>query len=260
MSSIMLQTLYNSISNGRRATMALISPDFTFSHQRLTDLDLNAFAPFFANLAADPYVSGHYRFRRYSRFTGPAECLERLPHDDFVQSRSVNYLSGDILREFAEIEPALTELPEFQSLFRQVNGFFGLDPARTVYGVHQIRITCSGADHGLPVPEGIHQDGFDLIAIICTDRKNVEGAETGIFYHPEQKPAYSATLLPGDIVYCNDRRVYHYTSALQVSSGEVSGHRDVFVITVTLEDEQWKNSITQPASSASESNFQPLSG
>lgn len=240
--------------------MAVISPDFTFSHQRLTDLDLNAFAPFFANLAADRYVSGHYRFRRYSRFTGPAERLERLPHDDFVQSRSVNYLSGDILREFAEIEPTLTELPEFQSLLRQVNGFFGLDPARTVYGVHQIRVTCSGDDHGLPVPEGIHQDGFDLIAIICTDRKNVEGAETGIFYHPEQKPAYSATLLPGDIVYCNDRRVYHYTSALQVSSGQVSGHRDVFVITVTLEDEQWKNSIPQPASSVSESNFQPLSG
>ena len=72
--------------------MALISPDFTFSHQQLTDLDLNAFAPFFANLAADPYVKGDFRFRRYSRFTGPA--LERLPYNDFVQSRSINYLSG----------------------------------------------------------------------------------------------------------------------------------------------------------------------
>lgn len=237
--------------------MALISPDFTFSHQQLSDLDLNAFAPFFANLTADPYVKGDFRFRRYSRFTGPA--LERLPYNDFVQSRSINYLSGDIPREFAEIEPTLTELAEFQHLFTQVNGFFGLDPARAVYGVHQIRITCSGADHGLPVPEGIHQDGFDLIAIACVARNNVDGAETGIFYHPEHKPVYSATLFPGDIVYCNDRRVYHYTSALQVSSAGVCGYRDVFVITVTLKDEQWKNSILQPNSSVSDSSFQPLS-
>lgn len=240
--------------------MALITPDFTFSHQRLTDLDLNAFAPFFVNLAADPYVNGDYRFRRYSQFTGPAECLEKLPHDDFVQSRAVNYLNGDILRAFAEIEPALTELPAFQYLFRQVNGFFGLDPARTVYGVHQIRITCSGSDQGLPVPEGIHQDGFDLIAILCVARKNIEGAETGIFYHPDQKPAFSTTLMPGDIVYCNDRRVYHNTSAIQASNGVGSGHRDVFVITVTLRDEQWKTSTRQPISNASDSSFQPLSG
>ena len=239
--------------------MALISPDFTFSHQHLSDLDLNPFAPFFANLVADRYVSGDYRFRRYSQFTGPAQCLKRLPHDDFVQSRSVNYLNGDILREFAEIEPELTELPEFQSLLQQVNEFFGLDPVGTVYGVHQIRITCSDSDQGLPVPEGIHQDGFDLIAIICIARKNIEGAETGIFYDPKQKPAYSTTLVPGDIVYCNDRRVYHYASAVQVSSGEVSGYRDVFVITVTLKDEQWKNSILQSTSSASDSNSQ-LSG
>ncbi len=67
--------------------MALISPGFTFSHQQLSGLDLNAFAPFFANLPADPYVNGDYRFRRYSRFTGSAESLERLPHDNFVQSR-----------------------------------------------------------------------------------------------------------------------------------------------------------------------------
>ena len=59
------------------------SPDFTFSHQRLTGIELSAFAPSFQQLPPDPHIKGDYRLRRYSQLTGHPLHLRRLDHQKF---------------------------------------------------------------------------------------------------------------------------------------------------------------------------------
>lgn len=164
--------------------MAIITPGFTFSHQRLSGLNLSAFSKYFERLSSDKHVDGNYRLRRYSLFTGPATALKQLPYEYFMQSKKVNYLYGGTKRQFSELEASLTESPQFEQLIQAVENFFGFNPDKTTLGVHQTRITCSGHEKGLTVPEGIHQDGFDLIAICCIARHNVQGAETELYQNP----------------------------------------------------------------------------
>ena len=238
--------------------MAIISPGFTFSHQRLSSLDLTAFSKFFERLSPDKHVDGNYRLRRYSLFTGPAHKLKRLPYEYFMQSKKVNYLYGGIKRQFNELETSLTALPQFEQLIQTIEHFFGFNPDKTTLGVHQIRITCSGQEKGLPVPEGIHQDGFDLIAICCIARYNVQGAETELYKNPEEDPVYNCTMQPGDIIYCNDRKMYHYTSPIEVGSKATSGFRDMFVVTVSLNEQQWQETATDTSQDLTENSFLPL--
>ena len=236
----------------------MLAPDFTFSHQRLPGLDLEQFAPFFHQLAPDQHVNGNFRFRRYSRFTATPGHLRKLEHEAFVQSKQVNYLNGDIARKFDELEQPLICLPQFEQLIQTVNHFFDYDPARTVLGIHQIRITCSEGEQGLPVPEGIHQDGFDLIALCCVARHNVAGAETQLYRTPEEKPVYNCVMEPGDIIYCNDRTLYHYTSPIEPAPDCSEGYRDMFVLTVSLGEQQWQTTSETSTSRLSGNSFQPL--
>lgn len=186
--------------------------------------------PWFERLPLDPYISGHFRRRRFSRFTGPPSALRHLPHGAFEQSRDVNYLLGGVKREYQELEEGMVALNGFRALITAYVDHLGLDPERVIYGVHQIRILCTPEMAGDPAPEGIHQDGFDTIGIYCIDRVNVVGADTHLYRDKAQPPIFSRELQPGEAVYVNDREVYHYTDPVHPRvPGE--GHRDVFVIT-----------------------------
>ena len=221
-------------------SQSLITPDFTFSHQRLSGIDLSVFSDSFNRLTPDPHIEGNFRLRGYSRFTGHPLHLKRLDHTQFAQSRDINPLYGDISRDFAALEDSLIVLPQFEQVVYTIARFFGFNPYLTTLGIHQIRIICSGQEQGLPVPEGIHKDGFDLIALCCINRQGVSGAETGIYQDPENEPIYTCTMQPGDIIYCNDRRLYHYTSPIQPISEDSQGFRDMFVVTVSLDGQPWQ--------------------
>lgn len=234
--------------------MALVSPQFTYSHQRLPGLDLSQFAHFFDQLVPDQHISGNYRLRRYSRFNGQ---LKKLQHKSFFQSKTINYLNGGVNREFEALENALLQLPQFEQLIQTVGHFFGYNPKKTTIGVHQIRVLCSSDETGQPVPEGIHQDGFDLIAMCCVAKHNVSGAESQIFTDPEAPPVYRCTMEPGDIIYCNDRNLYHYASPVEPANKGLIGYRDMFVITVSLDGQQWQET-TDSISTTSGDSFQPL--
>ena len=235
----------------------LVAPDFTFSHQRSPAIDLSVFSRSFDQLNPDPHIEGDFRLRGYSRFTGHPLHLKRLNHQDFVQSSDINSLYGDVSRDFTALDDSLIVLPQFEQLIHTIARYFGFNPYKTILGVHQIRIVCSSQKKGLPVPEGIHKDGFDLIALCCVNRQGVSGAETSLYQDPEGDPIYTCTMQPGDIIYCNDRRLYHYTSPIQPLSDDIEGFRDMFVVTVSLDGQQWQET-TNSTSNPSDNNFQPL--
>lgn len=204
--------------------------DFTFLLTQFPTSDLAALRPFYERLPLDPYITGVFRQRRFSHFIGPATRLRRLPHMQFLQSKTVNQLAGGICREFEELEDGLLSQPAFQAMVTTFTDGMGIDPEVREIGVHQIRIRCSAEFAGSPAPEGIHQDGFDHIGMFCVERQQIVGATTRIYPGKNQPPLFSRDLQAGEAVLANDRRVYHFADQVRPSTAQ-PGHWDLLVIT-----------------------------
>ncbi len=207
----------------------VLRADALFTLDAFPAAGLPQLRPSFARLPFDPYISRRFRQRRLSRFDGPPSHLRHLRHSVFAQSQAVNQLLGGVVREYEELEDELIAQPGFRAMIASFVAHVGLPPS-TVLGVHQIRILCSGTLAGDPAPEGIHQDGFDAIGIFCISRVNVVGANTHLYRSPSGQPVFSRELQPGEVLYVDDRELYHYTDPLHPRV-EGDGHRDVFVIT-----------------------------
>ena len=212
--------------------MPTASPHAAFDYklQMLSALNVAAFEPYYDNLPVDPYIKGSFRRRRFSRFSGNPQNLQRLEHKYFVQSSKVNQLAGGVKRDFPELEEGLIELEEFQTLVASFIDFSKIDPMVTEMGIHQIRIVASKDEQGEPAPEGIHQDGFDYVGIFCIKRDEISGGETHLYRAKDQPPIFDKVLVPGEFVMVNDRELFHYASAV-APTGDTQGVRDVFVFT-----------------------------
>lgn len=202
---------------------------FLFTLKKVNSIKLESIKPFFTKLPVDPYIKGHYRLRRFSRFTVSGNELIKLSHGYFLQSKEYNPLLGNIKREFEELDDALIQLEEFKKLVLAFSDSCKLHPEAEI-GVHQIRITCSPMNYGNPAPEGIHRDGTDFIGIIAIDRENIQGGETHLYVPGKAKPVFSKILNPGEMVLVNDHEFRHYTTPIKPTSDQV-GTRDVFVMT-----------------------------
>lgn len=205
--------------------------DYTisFALEKVSSIKLEGFKRFFAELPADPYVKGNYRYRRLSRFTISGNELIKLPHGYLYQSKDYNPLVGDIKREFAELDEALIALDEFKKLVFEFSDYCKLEPGVEI-GVHQIRTTSSPNNFGNPAPEGIHRDGCEFIGIFSVDRQNIQGGETHLHTAKKSKPIFNKILNPGELLLVNDREFFHYTTPIQPGS-DAEGTRDVFVVT-----------------------------
>ncbi len=203
---------------------------FTYELQTFPATGIGDLQPFYDRLPLDPYINGVFRRRRFSHFLGPAQQLRRLGHIDFVQSKAVNQLVGGMKRRFEELEDGLIVMPAFQAMIARFIDFMGIDPEVREIGVHQIRILCSSAFAGSPAPEGIHQDGFDYIGMYCVERLRIQGATTRIYPAKDQPPLFSRELQPGECVFANDRRVFHFAEQVRPSTDQ-PGHWDLLVIT-----------------------------
>ena len=202
----------------------------SYALEKVDSIKPDAFKPSFTNLPADPYLKGNYRFRRLSRFRVENNSLIRLPHDGFFQSKEYNPLLGNIKREYAELDPELIELEDFQNLVFEFFSFCHTCSTPNEIGVHQIRITSSQQHRGSPAPEGIHRDGVDLVGIFCVNREKIAGGETHLYKAQKEKPIFNKILAPGELLVFNDHQFLHFTSPIKAVSIE-DGVRDVFVLT-----------------------------
>ena len=128
----------------------------------------------FDKLALDPYVRSPkaFRYRAFAQGKAVGSNIEWNTSRSFFQETWNNPYAGGMRREFAPIESdvlaflATAVIPELMIAT-------GEDDASI--GVHQIRIVADDEQPGLPAPEGVHQDGFDYIAVIVVRRQNVSG-------------------------------------------------------------------------------------
>lgn len=98
--------------------------------------------------------------------------------------------------------------------------------------VHQIRVAVDN-DSITPAPEGIHQDGYSYVGILCVNRENIMGGVTKI-YTLDNNEIYSTILKPGEMIILNDREVKHYVSNIVRMKNDKVSFRDVLVLTTVF--------------------------
>ena len=201
-----------------------------YALETINSLDLNKITHFFNDLIGDRYLKGNYRFRRLSRFKIVNEKIVKLPHNYLFQSSDYNPILGDIIREYPEIEDELIQQKDFEKIILEFYEFCKLCSQFNEIAVHQIRTITSAENVGEPAPEGIHQDGVDLVGIFCVNRENITGGITTLSQSKNGSPVLEKILNPGELLVFTDRQFWHYTSPITAKSAG-TGVRDVFVLT-----------------------------
>lgn len=199
--------------------------------EMLTAIEVKSLQRSFANLPADPYLEGGYRFRRLSHFQVEGDRLIKLPHRRLFQSKQINPLLGDVVREYDELEDELIQLEDFQRMIWEFFQFCQLCSSFKEIGVHQIRTTASSNKLGNPAPEGIHRDGVDVVGIFSVDRHGIGGGKTHLYRNKQdESPVFSKVLHSGEFLVFKDDQYFHYTSPVNATDTD-QGTRDVFVLT-----------------------------
>ena len=185
----------------------------------------------FDDLKDDPYLRGDFPFRKRSYSTGhySKDSLSWEGHSSFFQSVDINDYAGGISRDYPPLSEAFKSFVQ-QMLFDKNHQKLVAEKHYEI-GAHQIRIICKKDNPGFPVPEGPHQDGFDFVGLYCFSVVQADGGETQLFKHKKDGDCvYRQTMSSGDGVILNDKTIFHYTSPINLTYGEV-GYRDICVIT-----------------------------
>lgn len=215
---------------------------------RVSEEGVNSLRDSFDNLPETPHADGKYRLRRYSiielhtTFWNAHEetAAEKLNNREFLQSEDLNKHQGGMSRKFEDLEDSTIQSRGFKEICHLFKNANNLVDGQEVE-VHQMRIVTLDSEDYLtkngpwvvtPVsPEGVHQDGFDYIAMIGINRNNIEGGELKAF-HPNNKdtPILSKPLDSGDMFILQDSVLFHDASPIRAVKRRVKGCLDAFVL------------------------------
>jgi hypothetical protein len=203
----------------------------------------------FDNLPATDHDDGRYRLRRYSvielktTFQNAKEEIElaKLKARAFLQGEDLNEHQGGISRKFEDLEESTIQSSGFKEICLNFKEYNNLAVGQEIE-VHQMRIqtlddeqsvlTKNGPWVVTPVsPEGVHQDGFDCIAMIGIDRHNIEGGNLMVFdREADDMPMLSKSLCAGDMLMLDDSRLFHDASPIRAIKRRQKGYLDSFVL------------------------------
>lgn len=207
--------------------------DFTFSLARVSDAAAADLNRDYDSLRPNPYADGAWRWRRYSVFTfDRSSCTVALkPAHDFVQGEEINHFQGDVQRHYDDITEALWHSGGFAELFDAFARAADLPDVATIE-VHQMRVISQAPDQPVETaPEGVHEDGFDRIAIVTVARENSSGAELSVHESREAAPFVTLRQGPGQYVVLNDRVLWHSATPLTAVEEGRPGYWDLLVLT-----------------------------
>lgn len=185
--------------------------------------------PSFSSLPHTQHADGKYRLRRYSvvKYLNP-NVVEVGPRT-FMQSEQINHFQGNVVRRFEPIDSAVLQsagMAEMCNLFAESNEL----PEGAEIEIHQMRVVAIEKDTQV-APEGIHQDGFDHIAMIAIHRHNIVGGEIMLYDDSHHDPFFKKALADGEAVLLADSKLWHNATPINAVSPEEEGHLDLFVLT-----------------------------
>ncbi|GEA24806.1 agglutination protein [Vibrio harveyi] len=200
----------------------------------LTQLSMTAIeqlSPSFEGLPRTEHADGQYRLRRYSVVGFENGQVIDLNKNSFVQSSDINRFQGDVVRQFEPIEKGILSSDGFRemcALFVNANHL----PEGQEIEIHQIRITAI-YDETQVAPEGVHQDGFDHIALVGVGRHNIMGGDIMLYSSHNQAPFFRKVLENGEVAMLADSKLWHNAVPIRSVINDQEGHMDVFVLTAT---------------------------
>ncbi|MDQ2163705.1 agglutination protein [Vibrio sp. B4-12] len=209
--------------------MMLAVHENTLQITQLSQKAIQQLAPSFAQLPHTEHADGQYRLRRYSVVQFNKGKVEALDKHDFMQTDQINHFQGNIKRHFDPILPSTLQsegMREVCEVFVSTNGL----PNGQEIEIHQIRIAAV-FDETQVAPEGVHQDGFDHIALVGVNRHNIVGGEIMLYQDCNEAPFFRKVLENGEIAMLADSKLWHNACPIRSIEHGQEGHMDVFVLT-----------------------------
>ena len=190
----------------------------------------------FNRLPHTSHLDGSYWLRRYSRIRmGEQPEIDetcdyiKLSQKPFNQSEDYNKHQGGMSRLFEDIEDDVIVslgMREMCDKFLKASGF----EYDNVIEVHQMRIITTGEK--TPVsPEGVHQDGYDFIAIIGIERYNISGGQAFVHRTYGGKAIFESSLKSGEMLMINDKKLWHNANGIFRMHPDMQGYMDAFILT-----------------------------
>lgn len=157
--------------------------------------------------------------------------IEIVGNLNFYQSSEYNNYNGNLLREYDNISDSILDNNSFKDVVLTFNNIVSkeFNKENNYIQIHKIRVYANEDSTNL-IPEGIHQDGFNMIAICCISRKNIKGGVSNI-YDKNKNIIYSKQLEEGEMIIINDIKNYHDVTNIELIDKEKIGYRDIIVLT-----------------------------
>lgn len=190
---------------------------------------LKTMLPSFGFLPRTNHADGQYRLRRYSVVHLLNDKIQPSDKHDFMQSSDINHFQGDVVRQFEGIENEVLNsigLLAMCQIFAQANQL----PNGQEIEIHQMRVV-SLLDETPVAPEGVHQDGFDYIALIGIARHNVVGGEIMLYNDNHEAPFFRKVLDDGEVAILDDHHFWHNAQPIRAIERNKQGYLDIIVLT-----------------------------
>ena len=154
-----------------------------------------------------------------------------LPQYALQQSIAYNPVHGDMRREYPRISERIIDSEDFHNLLMHYAAYFGWGDSIVL--VQFQRVDCLSNRIGLPAVEGFHQDGNRHVGMLVVTRKNItddSGVSQYVMDDNGKKTdalIFNSVIQPGELIYWNDKRVWHYGTELKVADANVNGGRGI---------------------------------
>lgn len=152
-----------------------------------------------------------------------------LPQYSLAQAKAYNPVHGDLRREYPAIDRRLLDGPELRRLVASYAARFQWHDAIVL--VQFQRIDCLPGRPGRVAVEGFHQDGNRHVAMLIVDRTNIT-SDSGVSQYKldadgkmSDELVFDAVVPPGQLIYWNDKRVWHYGTDLEIADPAANGGR-----------------------------------
>jgi len=154
-----------------------------------------------------------------------------LPQYALQQSIQYNPVHGDMRREYSRISEHIINSVDLHKLLVHYADFFGW--ADAIVLVQFQRVDCLANRIGLPAVEGFHQDGNRHVGMLVVNRNNLTD-DSGLSQYvmddhgKKTEPLIFNSVIPaGQLIYWNDKRVWHYGTEIKPADANVNGGRGI---------------------------------
>jgi hypothetical protein len=225
--------------------------DFTsYVRGRLPPELIDRLRPYFEDLEADVIDYKQHGFQsRTRRFGAFSFTGEKFTHDPSLAPRF--NVRKQFHTQYMGTPPAgLTETSLATGIFDAVlQAVLAVSPIKPgsdyMFGINLVRVRADDDHMGAPAP-GLHRDGYDYSCHINVSRHNVSGGTSILAMTPRPDTVIvECDLAPGELVFFNDRTIYHTASPVTPRCGGHETWRDMVIVDMLAYHHQFTTEHSQ---------------